>query len=173
MSDRLHDFARAVVTRQQQQSEVLDDDVLKAVALELGMTEDDLLKARAEGEARKRRATTLRQQGMLDEAIVELEQAHAFSPQDLDATTMLADVLVKRGRRRDDAADLERARTMLLAVLQAAPANAEAAALLNVIRNNPAGEHRRVPAGVVIGGAIVAGVAFLVVVWVLRLVGLL
>lgn len=150
MTDRLHDFARAVVARQQEQTDVPDEDVMKAVALELGMTEEELLAARAEGEARKQRARTLRQQGLVDESIAELEQAHAFTPTDLEATTMLADGLVKRGRRTDSATDLERARALCLAVLKAAPANAEAAALLNVIRMNPAGEHKRVPGGLVL-----------------------
>jgi tetratricopeptide (TPR) repeat protein len=159
MSDRLHDFARAVVTRQEQQkAEVLDEETMKAVALELGMSEDELLAARAEGEARKQRARTLRQQGLVDEAVVELESAHAFSPLDLEASAMLADALVKRGRKNDDDADLQRARAICLAVLQAAPTHRDAASLLNVIKNNPAGEHRRVPVGVLVGVAVVVGV---------------
>jgi hypothetical protein len=172
MSDRLHDFARAVVTRQEQQkTEVVDEETLRAVALELGMSEDELLAARAEGEARKQRARTLRQQGLVDEAIGELEAAHAFSPADLEASTLLADALVKRGRRNDDAADLQRARALCLAVLQAAPGHTEAAALLNVIRNNPAGEHRRVPVGVTVG--LIGAVVFVVIVvgLLLRLTG--
>ena len=163
MNDRLHDFARAVVTRQEQhKAEVLDDETMRAVALELGMTEDDLLAARAEGESRKQRARTLRQQGLVDEAVAELESAHAFSPLDLEASTMLADALVKRGRKNDDDGDLQRARAICLAVLQAAPTNRDAASLLNVIRNNPAGEHKRVPAGVWVGVAVVIGLLALV-----------
>lgn len=159
MTDRLHDFARAVVARQEQQkAEVLDDATMTAVALELGMTEAELLAARAEGESRKQRARTLRQQGLVDEAVVELESAHAFSPLDLEASTMLADALVKRGRANDDAADLQRARAICLAVLQAAPSNRDAASLLTVIKNNPAGQHRRVPAGVWAALAVVVGV---------------
>jgi tetratricopeptide (TPR) repeat protein len=151
MTDRLHDFARAVVARKQEQTDLPDDEVMKAVALELGMTEDELLAARAEAAARKKAAHTLRQQGQFDDAIRELEQAHAFAPTDLEATTMLADVLVRRGRKKDDAADLERARLLLLDVVKAAPAHAEAASLLNVIRMNPAGERTRVPGGIVVG----------------------
>ncbi len=157
MSDRLHDFARAVVTRQQEQEERVDEATMLAVAQDLGMSEADLLAARAEGQARKQRATTLRSQQLLDEAIAELEQAHAFNPIDLEASVMLADVLVKRGRKNDSAADLERARLLCKAVLAAAPANSEAASLLNVIANNPAGERFRIPPGVVVGTALVVG----------------
>jgi tetratricopeptide (TPR) repeat protein len=164
MSDRLHDFARAVVARQQEQGDTPDEEVMKAVALELGMTEEDLLAARAESAARKKSAHTMRQQGAYDEAIAELEQAHAFAPTDLEATTMLADTLIRRGRKKDDAADLERARGLCLAVLRAAPANTEAATLLNVIKMNPAGEHKRVPGGIVVAVlvAIIVAVAALI-----------
>ncbi|MBM4281415.1 MAG: hypothetical protein FJ137_11875 [Deltaproteobacteria bacterium] len=176
MSDRYHEFARAVVARQEQQRERreaghLDEATMKAIAVELGMTEEDLLAARAEGEARKQRARALRQQGLVDEAIVELESAHAFAPLDLEATALLADALVKRGRKNDDDADLQRARALCLDVLQAAPAHNDAAALLNVIRNNPAGAHRRVPAGVVVGAAAVVGVLGLVALALVRALG--
>jgi len=165
MTDRLHDFARAVVARQEQQhAEVLDDETMKAVANELGMSDEELLAARAEGEARKQRARTLRQQALVDEAVVELESAHAFSPLDLEASTMLADALVQRGRKNDDDGDLQRARAICLAILQAAPTNRDAASLLNVIRNNPAGEHKRVPAGVWVGVTVVVG-AIAFVLW--------
>lgn len=144
MSDRLHDFARAVVTRQQEQADAVDEETMRAVARDLGMTDEELLQARAEGETRKTRARTLLSQQLVDDAIADLEQAHAFNPLDLEATTMLADALVKRGRKADSAVDLERARSLCRAVLNAAPSNREAAQLLNVIKNNPAGEHRRI-----------------------------
>jgi hypothetical protein len=166
MSDRLHDFARAVVLRKEQQrTDILDEETLRTVARDLGMTDDELLAARAEGSARIQRARTLRQSGLVDEAIVELESAHAFSPLDLEASTMLADALVHRGRRNDDDADMQRARSICLAVLQAAPGHREAASLLNVVKNNPAGAHARVPAGVVAVGVAVVVAMLLAVVW--------
>ena len=163
MSDRLHDFARAVVTRQQELQDRVDEATMRAVAADLGMSEEDLLAARAEGQAQKQRATALRQQQLYDEAIAALEQAHAFNPVDLEAALLLADVLIKRGRKNDDAGDLARAKSLCLAVLHDAPANSEAASLLNVIQNNPAGERSRVPAGVLIGVAVVVGVVGFVV----------
>lgn len=169
MSDRLHDFARAVVTRQQEQQDRIDEEAVREVARDLGMTDEDLLAARAEGQARKQRAQTLRSQQLLDEAIAELEQAHAFNPVDLEATVMLADVLVKRGRKNDDAKDLERAKQLCKAALAAAPANTEAASILNTIQNNPAGERSRVPAGVIVGVVVALGAVAAVVVAILQM----
>jgi len=162
-TDRLHDFARAVVVRQQEQADDVDEETMRAVARDLGMTDEDLLAAQAEGQSRKRLAQTYRQQQLIDEAIAELEQAHAFNPLDVEATIMLAEVLVKRGRKNDDAADLERARGLCRAALKAAPANTEAASILNVIQNNPAGQRGTVPPGVIIAAAVAVGVILAVV----------
>ncbi len=161
-SDRLHDFAKAVVARQQEADDV-DEATMKAVARDLGMSDDDLLKAQAEGQERKRLAQTLRQQGLIEEVVVELEQAHAFNPLDIEATVMLANALVKRGRKTDSEVDLERARALCRAALKAAPANTEAASILNVIQNNPAGAHKSVPPGLIIGLAVAVGVVGVVV----------
>lgn len=168
-NDRLHDFARAVVVRQQEQADDVDEQTMRAVARDLGMSDEDLLAAQAEGQSRKRLAQTYRQQQLIDEAIAELEQAHAFNPLDVEATVMLAELLVKRGRKNDDAADLERARGLCRAALKAAPANTEAASILNVIQNNPAGQRGVVPPGIIIAAAVAVGVILAVVVAVLAL----
>lgn len=110
---------------------------MRDIALELGMTEEELLAARAEGEARKERARGLRQQGLLDDAITELEQASAWNPLDVEVMTMLADTLVRRGRKVRSAPDLARARELCLAALKVAPADKEAPAILQVIQMNP------------------------------------
>ncbi|MDP2339451.1 MAG: hypothetical protein Q8O67_00725 [Deltaproteobacteria bacterium] len=163
MTDRLHDFARAVVVRQQESADDVDEATMREVARELGMSDEDLLKAQAEGQERKRRAQTMRQQGLVDEVVVELEQAHAFNPLDIEATVMLASALVKRGRKTDSEADLERARALCRSALKAAPANTEAASILNVIQNNPAGQSKSLPPFVIVALAVVVGVAGLIV----------
>lgn len=170
-TDRLHDFAKAVVARQQETADDVDEATMRAVARDLGMTDDDLLKAQAEGQERKRRAQTLRQQGLVDEAIVELEQAHGFNPLDIEATVMLADALVKRGRAADSVDDLERAKGLCRVALKAAPANSEAAAILNVIQNNPAGTGKSIPPGLIIGLAIAVGFIGVVIITLMRLIG--
>jgi tetratricopeptide (TPR) repeat protein len=141
MSDRLHDFARAVAVRQaeqQQHSEhVVDEATMKAIALELGMSEEDILKARAEGQAMKERARGLRQRGLIDDAITELEQASAWNPLDVEILTMLADCYVRRGRKNKSAPDLEKGRQIALQALKVAPGNREAPQILQVIQMNP------------------------------------
>jgi tetratricopeptide (TPR) repeat protein len=144
MSDRLHDFARAVAVRQaeqQQQSEhVVDEATMRAIALELGMSEEDILKARAEGQAMKERARGLRQRGLIDDAITELEQASAWNPLDVEILTMLADCYVRRGRKNKSAPDLEQGRQIALQALKVAPGNREAPQILQVIQMNPVEE---------------------------------
>ena len=159
MADRLHDFARAVAVRQTE-ADVVDESVMQAIALDLGMTEEEIIQAKAEGQARKERARGLRQRGLIDEAITELEQASAWNPLDVEVLTMLADCFVRRGRKNDTPEDMERARSLCLQALKAAPGNAEAPALLQVIQMNPVGERSKVPMGVV--GAILAVVAVVV-----------
>lgn len=139
MSDRTHDFARAVAVRQLE-APALDEATMREIALELGMTEADLLEARAEGSARKERARGLRQNGLLDDAIAELEQASAWNPLDVEVLTLLADTLVRRGRKTRSAVDLSRGRELALAALQAAPANTDAPAILQTIQMNPVKE---------------------------------
>ena len=156
MADRLHDFARAVASRQSE-VDVVDDSVMHAIALDLGMTEDDIVQARAEGQARKERARTLRQRSLIDDAITELEQASAWNPLDVEVLTMLADCLVRRARKTHNVDDMERARSLCLQALKVAPGNAEAPALLQVIQMNPVGESHQIPLGVI--GGILAFVA--------------
>jgi tetratricopeptide (TPR) repeat protein len=170
MSDRLHDFARAVAVRQaeQQSDHVVDEATMKAIALDLGMTEEDILKARAEGQAMKERARGLRQRGLIDDAITELEQASAWNPLDVEILTMLADCYVRRGRKQRSAADLEKGRQIALQALKVAPANTEAPQILQVIQMNPVKEDSTSGVGLiavvaaVVLGVIAAIVAFFV-----------
>lgn len=143
MSDRLHDFARAVAVRQAEQENtdhIVDEATMKAIALELGMTEDDILAARAEGQARKERARGLRQRGLIDDAITELEQASAWNPLDVEVLTMLADCYVRRGRKSKSVEDMEKGRQLALQALKVAPADREAPQILQVIQMNPVQE---------------------------------
>jgi tetratricopeptide (TPR) repeat protein len=169
MSDRLHDFARAVAVRQaeQQSDHVVDEATMKAIALDLGMTEEDILKARAEGQAMKERARGLRQRGLIDDAITELEQASAWNPLDVEILTMLADCYVRRGRKQQSQPDMEKGRQIALQALKVAPGNTEAPQILQVIQMNPieeGGSRFGIIAAVVavVVGVIAAIVAFFV-----------
>ena len=137
MTDRLHDFARAVATRQAEVDEGVDEDTMLAIARDMGMSDEDVLAARAEGQARQERARGLRQRGLYDEAIVELEQAHAWNPLDVTIMTQFADCLVRRGRAKQSADDYARAQRLCQLALRAAPADNEAPALLQTMKMNP------------------------------------
>ncbi len=157
-SDRLHDFARAVATRQAAH-DTLDEETMKAIALDLGMSEAEILEARAEGAARKERARGLMQRSLFDDAITELELAAAWNPQDVEVLTLLADCFVRRGRKRQNQSDMERGRELCLQALKVAPANSDASAILQVIEMNPV----KASGGSSAVGVVVAAVAAVVV----------
>lgn len=137
MSDRLHDFAKAIATRQTEVADDVDAATIDAIAKDLGMSDDEILAARAEGQARQQRARALRQRGLFDEAIAELDQAHAWNPLDVETMTDLADCLIRRARKTNAAEDYERATRLCHHALRAAPANREAPALLQQMQMNP------------------------------------
>lgn len=151
MSDRLHDFAKAIATRQTQVADDVDAATIDAIARDLGMSDDDILAARAEGQARQQRARALRQRGLFDEAIAELDQAHAWNPLDVETMTDLADCLVRRARKNNTAEDYERATRLCHHALRAAPANREAPALLQQMQMNPLQKRKPLPLGLIIG----------------------
>lgn len=162
MSDRLHDFAKAIAVRQAAADDEVDLDVMNAIARDLGMSDEDILAARAEGQARQQRARTLRQNGLYDEAVAELEQAHAWNPLDVTVSTQLADCLVRRGRKNNSADDYARAERICLQVLRAAPADNEAAGLLQTMRMNPIADKTKASPMVLVAlvaGVIVMGIA--------------
>jgi tetratricopeptide (TPR) repeat protein len=141
--DHLQRFATRVVElqeRQEKRSGRVDEELMREVARELGMSDEELARVRDESRARKDRARALRAAGSLEPAIAELEMAWAFNPLDVELAYMLADGLFSRARKTGDAGDRQRARDLCLQVLEAAPAHAEAPALLNAIDNwAPAG----------------------------------
>ncbi len=136
MSDRLHEFAKAIAVRQADAEDVIDLEVMNEIARDLGMSDDDILAARAEGQTRQQRARTLRQNSLYDEAIIELEQAYAWNPLDVTMATQLADCLVRRGRKNNSSDDYARAQRLCMQVLRAAPADNEAAGLLQTMKLN-------------------------------------
>ena len=161
--DALARFARRVVAVQEERKSAVDEELLRAIAAELGMDDAALAAARAEAESRKLRARTLRQAGQIDRAVDELENVCAFNPLDLDAQRLLADALHTRALRTRSVEDHARAKGLVLGVLEVAPADTEAAALLNAIDNaDPAkGASNLIPVTV----AIFAATLFMAVGW--------
>ena len=133
--DHLQRFAQAVVELQQEKDRRVDEQALAAIARDLGLTDEELQKAREESRTRKLRAQALRSAGALDDCVRELDLAYAFNPLDLEILYALADALFSRSQKNGDAADWARAREMVLRVIEAAPAHTEAPSLLNAIGN--------------------------------------
>jgi tetratricopeptide (TPR) repeat protein len=168
MTDPLHRFATRVVelqARKDAQAPALDEATMLAVAKDLGMSEEDLVRLREEARTAKQKAKTLRMAGALDEAVDVLETAHAFHPLDLEVSYALADALYAQSQKAGEApvrqTEWERARAIALSIVDAAPAHAEAATLLNAIKNNePTKKDTSIPWGVIFGiAAALAAVA--------------
>jgi tetratricopeptide (TPR) repeat protein len=168
--DHLQRFATKVVELQEKKERRIDEELMRDVARELGMSEEDLLKAKEEGRAHKTRAQSLRAAGNLDAAIDELESAFAFNPLDAEVMYMLADGLFTRSQRTQDDAEWSRAKDLCVQVIEIVPAHKEAPALLNAI-NNRAPEKRSdnaIPTGILVGvGVLLALVVGVLVAFVL------
>lgn len=134
--DHLQRFATRVVELQEKRAARVDEQLMKEVALDLGMSEEDLVRVKEESRAHKQRAQALRSAGSLDAAIEELETAWAFNPLDVEVMYMLADGLHARSRKTKDEAQRQRALELATRVLEIAPAHGEAPALLTAIRND-------------------------------------
>lgn len=164
MSDRLHDFATAIATRQTETADDVDAATIDAIARDLGMSDDEILAARAEGQARQQRARALRQRGLFDDAIAELDQAHAWNPLDVETMTDLADCLIRRARKQNTPEDYERAARLCRHALRAAPANREAPALLQQMQMNPLQTRKPLPLGAIIGVSVASTLVILAIV---------
>lgn len=163
--DHLQRFATRIVELQERKALRVDEEVMREVARDLGMSEAELVRVKEESRSHKVRAQALRSAGSLDQALEELETAWTFNPLDVELTYMLADGLFTRSQRagRPDA-DVEwrRAKDLCLRVLDMAPAHAEAPVLLNAIQNkDPAKKpDHALPVAVLVG----LGVAVLLVI---------
>jgi tetratricopeptide (TPR) repeat protein len=162
--EHLQRFAQAVVELQTKNEQRVDEEAVRRVAQELGMSDEDLQKAREDSRARKLRAQTMRSAGALDEAIAELEIGYGLNPLDLEIGFALADALYLRSQKNASHDDWARAKQLILEVIEAAPAQKEAPGLLNAIVNNDPDKKgdNSIPIAVIVAGAaavlLVAGV---------------
>lgn len=155
--DHLQRFATKVVELQEKKERV-DEELMKTVAKDLGMSEADLIAVKEQSAAHKQRAKALRSAGSLDDAISELETAWAFNPLDVELMYMLADGLHTRARKTKDEGEWQRAKDLCKQVLEIAPAHSEAPALLTAINNDDPAKRgdNAAPIAVVIVGVGVA-----------------
>jgi tetratricopeptide (TPR) repeat protein len=163
--DDLHRFAVRVVELQEQERQrsetaVPDEETLLRVARDLGVTDEQLLRMRDDAKAKKTLAQALRQSGALDEAIGALEDVRVFHPHDLEGQRLLADALYLRSRKTRSEEDWQRAQALCQGVVSAAPADAEARALLLAIKNNPPSAAASSAGG--IGWVVAAGIGLAV-----------
>jgi len=161
--DHLQRFAQTVVELQERKAARIDEETVNRVARDLGMSDEDIAKAREESRMRKARAQALRSSGNLDDAIHELELGFGFNPLDLEIMYMLADGLYTRSQKTNDQGEWERAKDLCLRLVEIAPAHKEAASLLNAINNNAPDKkpdftnQKAILVGVAVFGAIVVG----------------
>lgn len=116
-----------------------DERSYKAVALELGLTEDDLARVEAAVEAHLARGRNYLSHGRAGDAVGELRQARTLAPWRPDIAHALAEAHAARFETRRDEADREAARALIRARLDRDPDHQPSYALLNRLDRSPTG----------------------------------
>lgn len=112
----------------------------KAVALELGLTEDDLARVEAVVDDHAARGRNYLTHGRPADAVSELKQARALAPWRADIAHALAEAHAARYAARGDEADREAARALARRRLDHEPDHQPSYALLNRLDSPP--DHR-------------------------------
>ncbi len=171
--DPLHRFATRVVELQQREADKLTvtEGEMNAVALDLGMSEAELIRLKEQASSAKHAAKTLRMAGSIDAAIDVLETANAFHPLDVEVSYALADALFARSQKAAFAlakrqGEWQRAKALATSVVEIAPAHIDAAVLLKAITNNEPvhAPSSNTPWGLVVGAVAAVGLAVVAVV---------
>ncbi len=156
--DLVSRYATKVVETLERQRDVADEALLRTIAVELGMTDEQLAAAVGEAEVLLTQAASLRQHGAVDEAVIALERAWALAPMRADVRCALADALFARWRKSKRTDDLAQARQFARATIELQPTNSDALSLLQRIANEEKLAERSSPKGALIAW-VVAGVA--------------
>lgn len=114
-----------------------DERSYKAVALELGLTEDDLARVEAAVEAHLARGRNYLSHGRAGDAVGELKQARTLAPWRPDITHALAEAHAARFEAGRDEADREAARALIRGRLDHDPDHQPSYALLNRLDRGP------------------------------------
>lgn len=112
----------------------LTDEVLKAAALSVGMSEAEWEALQKEAEDHYFQGKVFAEGGNLVEAVGDLEQAVAIKPNYLEALCLLADCTFKLGVRADDEEQIQRADARLEQALQVDPRHQPALQMKNAWR---------------------------------------
>lgn len=128
-------YATKVVEHLERKPDVVDADLLRTIAKDLGMTDEQLAAAVEQAEALLVAARGLRQHGQVEESVVALERAWALAPMRPDVRFALADALFARWRKSKHRRDLLQAKSFARAAIDLEPTNAEALSLLQRVHN--------------------------------------
>lgn len=120
---------------EEERRDVVDAELLRTIAKDLGMTDEQLAAAVEQAEALLVEAKRMREHGLVEESVVALERAWALAPMRPDVRLALGDALFARWRRRKRPNDLAQAKAFVRATVDLQPTNAEALSLLQRIHN--------------------------------------
>ncbi len=118
------------------------------MALDVGLTEDDLLAAEAHATEELQRGRNFLQSGLIDDAITSLQEAASLRPHDADALRALAAALQARWGRTGRDADADEAERVLRQLILVSPAERKAYDDLAALRRQRDGDVLAPPAAV-------------------------
>jgi streptogramin lyase len=125
----LQNYIQAILRLQQERARLTDDE-LRQIALETGMSEEDLAHAQKRASDHLERGRGFLRYENWGAAVDELEQAVVLMPANPGALTLLADAY---WRRNSGSADLERARTFASRALELDPRHDDALRIVTAI----------------------------------------
>ncbi len=124
---------KILALKRERESQALNDDDLKQIALEAGMTDEDLAyAARRMGEHMSRGESFLRYRNWSG-AISELEEAEALAPSNATVLAVLANAYLNRLREGGEGSDRENARAAAERCLRIDPTNDMALRVLSTL----------------------------------------
>lgn len=171
--DMIKKYLSRAIDVSEQRQQVMDDEELRTIAREVGLSDDDLRAAEQAGREAHQRGVNFLKHGRPDDAIDELEEAVVLLPGRLDVRAALAQAFRDRWRRNHAEEDRLKAMALARECLKIEPDHAQSYELLNQLdaRDYPATftPQPRAPqasnanAGPLILVAVVAGLAVMVV----------
>ncbi len=134
----LQDYIARLLSTQDERDEWLDEDDLKTVARDLGLSDEDLARIEATTEAHRQRGQHFSQHGAWDDAVAEYRQAVVLDPFDVPLVHALAVTHARRYEETRDREDRETAERYTRRCIELDPNHQPSYELLTALKQSPA-----------------------------------
>ena len=129
--DMIKKYLSRAIDVSEQRQQAMGDEELRAIAREVGLSDEDLHAAELAGREAHQRGVNFLKHGRPDDAINELEEATVLLPGRLDVRAALAQAFRDRWRRHHSEEDRQRAMSLAHECLKIDPDHAQSYELIN------------------------------------------